>query len=122
MFSKRDNRTMNEYDDHLKVLLALRDFDGIEQMKKYTRGIFIKQQTLLIYPEGPDKDQVINEIESLQQCLLSEINNYDEWYHKVKEYMFTYSDKFSYYSEWVLPPTSHKIIENAIESVYSNRN
>lgn len=108
---KKKQPTYNPYDLHLKALRSQLDSHNLID---FTERIYRKQKSLLIYPDGSEKDKVLQKIHSLQECLLFYISEYDSQFEKIESYMYQHQNDFEYCKDWRLPSDSQKIIENVV--------
>ena len=122
IFKCKQSPQPNEYDSHLKYLLTQTRPDTstiIDLVKK----LYLKNQTLCIYPKGEHRDQVLREIEGVRRSLLYEIEKYDRWWNEVVGYINQHFRDFSMYGNlmkeynYEYPATSHKIIENVVSNM-----
>lgn len=105
---------------HLKYLLEDEyNQSTIKDIKRYTNQIYFKLKSLPIYPEGEEYNQALKRIKSKQQCLQYAIEEYDEWYAKVTQYIDENMSKFEYYHGYQTgdrnyPPMSYEIIDATV--------
>lgn len=119
-FKKNNQPTLNDYDWTLKSLLEDEYHQStVRDLKAYTIKIYFKQQALPIYPEGEEREHALTRIKSNQSCLQYAIEEYNEWYSKVTNYIDENMSKFKYYSGYQTgdrnyPPMSYEIIDNTV--------
>ena len=119
-FKKNNQPTLNDYDWTLKSLLEDEYHQStVRDLKAYTIKIYFKQQALSVYPEGEEREYALNRIKSNQACLQYAIEEYDEWYFKVTNYIDENISKFEYYKGYRTgdrnyPPMSYEIIDNTV--------
>ena len=105
---------------HLKYLLEDEYHQStVKDIKQYTNRIYFKQKSLPVYPEGEEHDLALSRIKSNQICLQYAIEEYDEWYAKVTQYIKENMSKFEYYHGYQTgdrnyPPMSYEIIDNTV--------
>ena len=120
IFKKKNQPTFNDYDTHLKYLLEDEYHTStVKDLRQYASQIYFKQKALPVYPEGDEHDSALRRIKSCQLCLQYAIEEYDEWYAKVTQYIDENMSKFEYYHGYQTgdrnyPPMSYEIIDNTV--------
>ena len=119
-FKKKNQPTLNDYDWTLKLLLEDSYHQStLKDLKSYVIKIYFRQQALPVYPQGEEYNSALNRIKSNQQCLQYAIEEYDEWYSKVTNYIDENMDKFEFYKGYKTgdrnyPPMSYEIIDDTV--------
>ena len=120
-FKKHKNQpAFNDYDVHLKNLLENEFHQAtVQDLKSYTIRIYFKLKSLPVYPDGIEKEDAQQRINSLKQCLQYAIEEYDDWLNDVNNYIDENMDKFEFYKGYRTgdrdyPPMSYEIIDDTI--------
>ena len=122
IFKKKKSKELikNEYDIILSTMLdELFSRSIMDDLKYYAKIVYIRQKSLPVYPEGEEYDAALNRLKSNQKCLQYSIEEYDEWYARVTNYIEENMYKFDYYHGYqtgdrVYPLMSYEIIDNVV--------
>ena len=121
MFNFKKKKTGPQYNDYDLTLKSMLDSQPnlIKELRSYAAKVYFKQKSLSVYPEGEEYNLALNRIKSNQICLQYAIEEYDEWYARVTQYIDENMDKFEYYHGYQTgdrnyPMMSYEIIDNTI--------
>lgn len=104
---KKDQRTFldRQIIDKQNELMPIRT-----TMEQRVKNILVKEKAVSLYPNGPDRNKAIDDLETAKQKLLCSIGSYDCRLMEYSELLKKTSEKDTMFGS--LPPcTSHECIE-----------
>lgn len=79
-------------------------------MEQKVKNILVKEKAVSLYPDGPDKEKAIDDLETAKQRLLCSVGSYDCRLMELSKLLKKTSEKDTMFCS--LPPcTSHECIE-----------
>ena len=113
MFGKKE-KVIETYEDKKSKELNLEVGKAGRVLRERVSKVIICKGVIELYPEGPDKEKAIKDLEQAKYSLLYAIGRYDSALNEYKNYLVATQDKrvtTVYYDahSW---STSHQIIES----------
>lgn len=113
MFGKKE-KVIETYEDKKAKELNNEIGEAGRVLRERVEKVIICKGVIELYPEGPDKEKAIKDLEQAKYSLLCAIGRYDSALSELKNYLIVTQDKrvtTVYYNanSW---STSHKIIES----------
>lgn len=113
MFGKKE-KIIATYEDKKAKDLNLAVGEAGRALRERVEKVIVCKDVIELYPEGPDKNKAIKDLEQAKYSLLCAIGHYDSALSEYKNYLIATQDKrvtTVYYNahSW---STSHQIIEN----------
>lgn len=115
MFNRKKEIQDNIYDRKRKEY-KLEYMESGSRLRQTVENVFVKNEVINLYPEGPDKEQAKKDAEKAKHTLLCAIGEYDCIQNEYKNYYLKNIDNFQTTVNWDMPlfaNTSHYIIESA---------
>lgn len=98
------------YELHMKYLKARIDLYTL------AKSVVVRQGVVSLYPDGPDRQQAIKDLEDIKYRMLSAIGTFDGLENDLRNFIKENEENFVTTKDFVKPPkkaSSHTIVEAA---------